>query len=241
MPGWRIPIMNVTLPLRDLTLTGTAGLGGTWLRDDQTNRVKPAAAKGWKVPSMNPTESNQGAADQMSSAIVAVARDEDRGAFQQVFEFFAPRVKAFVMRQGTDPQMAEEVAQETMVNVWRKAKQFDPRKASASTWVFTIARNLRIDHLRKASRPEPDINDPALVPDTEQQAPDRIQRRQEASRLRTALSSLPDEQRQVLHLAFFEDKPHAEVAAELNLPLGTVKSRIRLAMKRMRAELGEPS
>jgi len=189
---------------------------------------------------MNAAQTPNGTADRMNDAILAVARVEDRTAFQQVFEFFAPRIKAFVMRQGTDPQMAEEVVQETMVNVWRKAKQFDPAKASASTWVFTIARNLRIDHLRKATRPEPDMNDPALVPDPEQQAPDRIQRRQETDRLKTALSALPDEQRQVLHLAFFEDKPHAEVAAELNLPLGTVKSRIRLAMKRMRAELGDP-
>jgi len=188
---------------------------------------------------MNAAQPLDGTAESMNDAILAVARIEDRFAFQQVFEFFAPRVKAFVMRQGTDPQMAEEVVQETMVNVWRKAKQFDPAKASASTWVFTIARNLRIDHLRKVNRPEPDMNDPALVPDAEQQAPDRIQRRQETDRLKTALSVLPDEQRQVLHLAFFEDKPHAEGAAELNLPLGIVKSRIRLAMKRMRAELGD--
>jgi len=190
---------------------------------------------------MNAAQTADGKADRMNDAILAVARIEDRAAFQEVFEFFAPRVKAFVMRQGSNPQAAEEVVQETMVNVWRKAKQFDPTKASASTWVFTIARNLRIDHLRKANRPEPDMNDPALVPDADPQAPGRIERRQEADRLKAALAALPNEQRQVLHLAFFEDKPHAEVAAELNLPLGTVKSRIRLAMKRMRTELGDPT
>ncbi len=175
----------------------------------------------------------------LNAMLLAVAVGQDRAAFRGLFDHFAPRLKAFVRRQGTDPQMAEEVVQETMVKVWHKAGQFDPAKASAATWVFTIARNMRIDHLRKANRPEPDYNDPAFVPDAEPGAVDRISRDQEAGRLHAALTVLPEEQQAVLRLAFFEDKAHAEIAEELGIPLGTVKSRIRLAFKRVRSEIGE--
>ena len=179
------------------------------------------------------------AAEPLNEWLAAVAEAHDRAAFQALFEFFAPRLKAFMHRQGTDADMAEEIVQETMVNVWRKAGQFDPAKASVSTWIFTIARNLRIDLLRKENRPMPDMNDPALVPDPEPRAPEVISRRQETSRLKQVVSGLPAEQQEVLRLAFFEEKAHAAVAAELDIPLGTVKSRIRLAFRRIRAELGE--
>lgn len=175
----------------------------------------------------------------MNDLIAAIAERQDRAAFQELFEYFAPRVKAFIQSQGSGPDVAEEVVQETMVNVWRKAKQFDPQKASASTWIFTIARNLRIDLLRKANRPVPDMNDPALAPEPELRAHEKISQAQEAERLKTAVAGLPKEQQEVLHLAFFEEKAHAAVAEELGIPLGTVKSRIRLAFKRIRSELGE--
>lgn len=175
----------------------------------------------------------------MAALLSAVAESQDRAAFHALFEHFAPRVKAFVQRQGTDPHMAEEVVQETMVNVWRKAGQFDPAKASVSTWIFTIARNLRVDLIRRANRPMPDMNDPALVPEPEPRAHEVISLEQEAERLRSAVAGLPKEQREVLHLAFFEEKAHGTVAAELGIPLGTVKSRIRLAFRRIRSELGE--
>ena len=179
------------------------------------------------------------AGEDMNGLLAAVAENRDRAAFQALFEFFAPRIKAFMYRQGTSPDMAEEVLQEAMVNVWRKAGQFDPAKASASTWIFTIARNARIDLLRKENRPSPDLNDPALVPDPEPHAQDRISQKQEAGRLKAAVAGLPKEQQEVLHLAFFEEKAHPQVAEELGIPLGTVKSRIRLACKRIRAELGD--
>ena len=179
------------------------------------------------------------ARDRMTRLIAAVAADQDRVAFRALFEFFAPRLKAFMHRQGTDPDMVEEIVQETMVNVWRKAQQFDPAKASASTWVFTIARNLRIDLLRKINRPAPDMNDPALVPDPEPRPLETISRAQEAGRLKKAVASLPQEQQKVLQLAFFEEMAHTQVAEELGIPLGTVKSRIRLAFQRIRSELGE--
>ena len=180
-------------------------------------------------------------AGRMNDLLVAVAIDHDRAAFQAIFHHFAPRLKGFVMRQGTRGQLADEVIQETMVRVWRKAGQFDPARASASTWIFTIARNIRIDLIRKANRPEPDMNDPAFVPDPEPLPHDRLSREQEAGRLRDIVADLPVEQQEVLRLAFFEEKPHPEVAAELGIPLGTVKSRIRLAMKRIRNEFGDRS
>lgn len=175
----------------------------------------------------------------LNSLMLAVAAHQDKDAFQDLFLHFAPRVKAFTLRQGADAQMAEEIVQETMVKVWRKAGQFDPAKASASTWIFTIARNLRIDMLRRAARPEPDADDPFFVPDPAPPAHETLSRDQEAARLHDALSGLPPEQQEVLRLAFFEDKPHTQVAEELGIPLGTVKSRIRLAFRRMRAELGD--
>ncbi len=175
----------------------------------------------------------------MGKHLSAVASDRNRAAFRSLFEFYAPRIKAFVRSRGAQPDQAEEVTQETMVKVWQKAVQFDPAKASASTWIFTIARNVRIDMLRKANRPEPDMNDPSLVPEPELDVSRKIAFEQQARQLKMALSGLPDEQRQVLHLAYFEDKPHAKVADELGIPLGTVKSRIRLALKRIRSDLGE--
>lgn len=177
--------------------------------------------------------------ESMDELIVAVAKHRDRAAFRQLFDHFAPRLKAFVMRQGLDSQMAEEVTQEAMVRVWQKAQQFDPSKARASTWIFTIARNLRIDFLRKAHRPEPDPDDPALMPEAEPGGFARVAQTQEAERLRAAIAALPEDQRVVLHLAFFEEKTHPEIAGQLDIPLGTVKSRIRLAFKRVRSELGE--
>lgn len=175
----------------------------------------------------------------MNGLLVAVATARDKAAFQALFEHFAPRLKGFLYRQGTAPDMAEEVVQETMVNVWRKATQFDPARASASTWIFTIARNLRIDLLRKENRPAPDMNDPALVPDPTPAPHETMSQEQEAAQLRTVVANLPREQQEVLHLAFFQEKAHPLVAEELGIPLGTVKSRIRLAFRRIRSELGD--
>lgn len=175
----------------------------------------------------------------LNRLVLAVAEDRDREAFKQLFEHFAPRLKSFLLRNGGAALTAEEIVQETMVKVWRKAGQFDPAKASAATWIFTIARNQRIDMIRKTQRPEPDADDPAYAPDPAPQAFDDVARRQQAERLRDVLENLPKDQHEVLHLAFFEEKTHVEIAAQLDLPLGTVKSRIRLAMNRMRAELGD--
>ncbi len=173
-----------------------------------------------------------------ASLVKAIAETGDRAAFETLYRYFGPRVKAVALRQGTDPGLAEEIVQETMVNLWRKAALFDPAKAAVSTWVFTIARNVRVDLLRKTLRPEPDMTDPSMTPEGEPPPSEIVSRAEEAGRLHQALSRLPAEQRLVLEQAFLEEKPHTEIATDLDLPLGTVKSRIRLAFRRMRAELG---
>ncbi len=178
-------------------------------------------------------------ADRLAQLIAVVADNQDKEAFRSLFDYFAPRIRAFVYRQGTDPETSEEIVQETFVNIWKKARLFDPAKAAASTWVFAVARNVGIDLLRKAYRPTPDFNDPAFVRDDEANPHQLVSRAQEATRLREILSVLPMEQQEVLRLAFFDEKTHPEVAAELGIPLGTVKSRIRLALGRIRLELGE--
>lgn len=173
----------------------------------------------------------------MDDLLVAVGRDRDRTAFAALFGHFAPRVKAYLRRLGADPATAEELVQEVMLLVWRRAETFDPAHAAASTWIFTIARNKRVDALRREQRPEYDPEDPALVPDPEEGADVRIENAQFSHRLQTVLKELPPEQAELLRLAYFEDKPHSQIAAERGLPLGTVKSRLRLAMERLRKAL----
>jgi RNA polymerase sigma-70 factor (ECF subfamily) len=178
-------------------------------------------------------------AQDMSALVVAIAQHQDRQAFASLFAHYAPRVKSYLVRHGADDAQAEETVQETMLSVWRKAAMFDPVKASAGTWIFTIARNLRIDAIRKNRRPEFDADDPAFVPDPEEAPDHAMQAGQMRDQVRNALKELPEEQAIVVRLSFFEDKPHGEIAKELSLPLGTVKSRLRLAMRRIRVALGE--
>lgn len=174
-----------------------------------------------------------------SALVQAVAQGRDRDAFGRLFAHYAPRLKSFLLRQGADDASAEDLAQEAMLTVWRKAGLFDASKSSAGTWIFTIARNLRIDAVRKARRPEFDAEDPAFVTEAEPAADQAFDAEQTGARVRAALAELPEEQATVVRLSFFEDKPHAEIAEKLALPLGTVKSRLRLAMKRIRTCLGD--
>ena len=140
-------------------------------------------------------------------------------------------------RMGGDGQSAEELMQETMIAVWNKADKFDPSKGAASTWIFTIARNLRIDAFRRDKRPEFDPTDPAFVPDDVVQADAGLDARQTSEQLHQAIAALPEEQAALLKLSFFEDQSHSAIATRLNLPLGTVKSRMRLAFDKLRAAL----
>jgi len=173
----------------------------------------------------------------MEELMLAVSSRRDMDAFETIFKHFAPRVKAYMAKLSADKQTAEELMQETMITVWNKADQFDFSKGALSTWIFTIARNQRIDAVRRARRPQFDPTDPAFVPDEEQAADKVIVDRQSAIELRAAMASLPKEQSDLLELAYFEDSTHSAIAKKLNLPLGTVKSRLRLAFSKLRAAL----
>jgi RNA polymerase sigma-70 factor (ECF subfamily) len=167
--------------------------------------------------------------------IHAIATRGDRTAFTSLFMHFAPRVKAYLMRLGLDAAAAEELAQEALLQVWRKATQYDAERASAATWIFTIARNLRIDVARRtqlaASTLDPLEPLPTPPADMILAAEDR------GNQVRAALASLPSEQADVVRLSFFDDRPHTDIEHVLGIPLGTVKSRLRLAMSRLRTLL----
>jgi RNA polymerase sigma factor (sigma-70 family) len=158
--------------------------------------------------------------------------DQDQKAFAELFGYFAPRVKAFLMKSGASPSMAEECAQEVMATLWHKAHLFDPSRASVATWIFTIARNKRIDALRKQRTPEPE--DLQWGPESEPEASDILVLQQETNLLTQAMLALPSQQRDLIKKAYFGDLSHSEIAVETGLPLGTIKSRLRLALSKLR-------
>ena len=169
----------------------------------------------------------------------AIAEERSRAAFARLFAHFAPRIKAYLMRSGSDEGGAEELVQEAMLTVWRRAESFDVKQASVATWMFTIARNKRIDACRRTKRPELDPQDPALAPQPEPMQDDSVGEGETADAIREAIATLPDEQAEMLRLAFFEDMAHSEIAEHTGLPLGTVKSRLRLAITKMRGLVDE--
>lgn len=175
-------------------------------------------------------------ADEHGPLIQAVAASRDREAFARLFAHFAPRLKAYLMRAGAPAGAAEDFAQDAMLTVWRKADLFDPSRASAATWIFTIARNRRLDALRRESRPLP-APEFSLTPEAPEEPDAMLSAAEEAERLKAAMADLSPDQIQVLRLAFFQDNPHSEIARMLDLPLGTVKSRIRKAMITLRSSL----
>jgi RNA polymerase sigma-70 factor (ECF subfamily) len=176
--------------------------------------------------------------DEAADLIQAIAERQDRAAFASLFRHYGPRIKAFLMRGGSDPETAQEVAQEAMIMVWRKAASFDRTRAAAATWIYTIARNKRIDHLRRTGRPPIEAEDWLTIFAPEEEDADKsVLAGQTYTRMKELLGGLSAEQLAVIQKAFFEDKTHTAIAEELNLPLGTVKSRIRLALGRLRGAL----
>ena len=161
-----------------------------------------------------------------------IQADQDQRAFAELFAHFAPRVKAFLMKSGASPSMAEECTQEVMATLWHKAHLFDPSRASVATWIFTIARNKKIDALRKQRRPEPENLE--WGPEAEPEAADILVLQQESQQLTEAMTALPSQQRELIEKAYFGDLSHSEIAAETGLPLGTIKSRLRLALSKLR-------
>ncbi|MBM1815910.1 sigma-70 family RNA polymerase sigma factor [Pseudosulfitobacter pseudonitzschiae] len=164
--------------------------------------------------------------------MVRIHTSRDRAAFAELYDHFAPRVKGFLIKSGADASLAEECAQEVMVTVWAKAHLFDASRASVATWIFTIARNRKIDALRKQRRPEPE--ELTWGPEEEPAQADVIALQQESETLARAIAELPAQQRALLEKAYFGELTHSEIAAQTGLPLGTIKSRIRLALDRLR-------
>jgi RNA polymerase sigma-70 factor, ECF subfamily len=166
---------------------------------------------------------------------VAAARDQE--SFAALFAHFAPRLKSFMMRKGTTSELAEDLVQETMISVWSKAALYAPEKGSVSTWVYTIARNLRIDKARRQGSYHFTDLDGFEQASDDIPEDERLGRSQEDGHVARALNQIPPEQREILVLSYIEDVPQSEIAGRLNLPLGTVKSRMRLAYRRLRSIL----
>jgi len=183
-----------------------------------------------------PSETAQQAAE-FAALVERIASHADKAAFTRLFAYYAPRVKGYLMRLGLEPAQAEEVSQEVMVAVWRKAASFDSRQASVATWIFRIARNRRIDAFRRDQRSALDAHDPAFQPEPEAAPDAATETAQREAQLRVAMAELPPEQRDLVRVAFYEDLSHSQVAERTGLPLGTVKSRLRLAFAKLRLRL----
>ena len=166
--------------------------------------------------------------------VLRIAADRDRGAFATLFDHYAPRVKALLMRSGSPPAAAEELAQETLLSVWRKAHLFNPERASSAAWIFTIARNLRIDSLRRgdASVYAADL---ALAAEEPEQPDAILSGAQDAELVRAAMRTLNPDQARAIEMAFFQEQTHTQISQALGVPLGTVKARIRFGMMKLRA------
>jgi len=196
----------------------------------------------WRLRPPSGTKKNRSISKvQWAELIGRVASHGDRDAFTALFEHFAPRIKGFLLRTGCSVEEAEDVAQSTMIAVWRKADQFHPATTGAAGWIFTIARNLRIDSARRAARDGrlgQDVN-LEYEPDPGEPVDSVMSRAQDAARINAAVEKLSADQSRVIRMSFIEERPHPEIAAALGIPLGTVKSRIRLAMSRLRDLMDE--
>lgn len=176
----------------------------------------------------------------MTDLLTLIATDRSDEAFRALFKELGPRIRGYMMKQGVDRDLADDLTQETLVTVWHKAALYSPEKGSVSSWVFTIARNLRIDRIRRQRSWQELTEEHAETLPSDDMAPDeRVSERQRQLRVQEVLKGLPPDQVEVVTLAFIEGLPHSEIAAQLGLPLGTVKSRMRLAYDKLRAALGE--
>jgi len=180
--------------------------------------------------------------EELGQALLDIGSRQDVAAFETIYNHFAGRVKSFLLGKGMDDAIAEELMQEILLIVWRRAESYDPTKAVASTWIFTIARNRRIDYLRGNSRVEVELDDAMLERDTEHQnTSETLEHKtalaQESQKLSDAMLNLPPEQQQVMHLSYFRGQSHGDIAQWLGLPVGTVKSRIRLALQNVRTNM----
>ncbi|WP_328803224.1 sigma-70 family RNA polymerase sigma factor [Oceanomicrobium pacificus] len=182
-----------------------------------------------------PSDNTATARDNWTELLVRIAEHRDQSAFAALFRHFGPRVRSYLMKSGASPTMAEEAMQEAMAAVWHKAHLFNPTKASATTWIFTVARNKRIDAIRQQKRPEPEELPWAMSETPEQE--EEVARMEESKLLAEAIGKLPERQQKLIRLAYFGEMSHSEIAADTGLPIGTIKSRIRLGLERLRYEM----
>ena len=175
---------------------------------------------------------------EMAALAARIAKERDKAAFERLFDHFAPRLNGYLQRLGADTGTAEEITQEVMSTLWRKAALFDPTKSSLATWLYRIARNRRIDGIRRDRADALDESEPALLPSAMPDPLDIVAVRRRDEAVRSALEALPAEQLGLVRLAFFDALSHSEIAARTGLPLGTVKSRLRLAFARLQADAG---
>lgn len=203
-------------------------------------REAVGSKQGGQAPVQTETTGNSAPTPEaLRSWLQAVAESQDREAFARLHGFFAPRLAAFLSRAGLSPAQAEDLVQETMIAIWRKAGLFNPAQGGVSTWVFVIARNLRVDHLRrKANRAMLPLEDWDPIDDSPNGEDDALAAERE-NRVRQALAQLTPQHVQILQQAYFAEKPQSAIARELGVPLGTVKSRVRLALARLRKLLEE--
>jgi len=211
--------------------TGSVVYGG----DTQGVAKMQAVMTIQSVPDFAPQLPNQEAVD----CLRLVASEQDKEAFGRLYGQFAPKVKSYMMRYGADSAWADDLAQETMVQIWRKAGQYDPEKAAPATWIFRVARNLQIDRLRKRKMHEVELTAEADRADEGPTGHDRLVEKPDADKLRELVDTLPSDQMDVVRLSFFEGLSHSEIEQRLSIPLGTVKSRMRLAFGKLREAMGE--
>lgn len=192
-----------------------------------------------ETPDTSSTDQRSQRPDPSDEALLQrIATARDKAAFEVLFNRYIGRIRGVLMKIGTPSDEADEAAQETLLAVWRRAESYDPAKAPASAWIFTIARNRRIDMIRKSRRPQPDPDDPLYQPDPPPPADAEMVIAQRDAELQQAIADLTEAQRDVVRLAFFVGLSHPEIAARTGAPLGTVKSRLRLAADRLRTALG---
>jgi RNA polymerase sigma-70 factor, ECF subfamily len=204
----------------------------TLSRPNEIAAPRPAQGLRKDMPQVTPPSRH---VSPQTTWMLLVRDNRDRAAFGLLFDHFAPRLKGFVMRSGTPAGQAEEIVQDVMLTVWRKSAQFDPTRAQVSAWIYQIARNRQIDVLRKENRPLPEVL--AEDPDTEPDASQILAVDQENRELQNALSRLKADQREIIEKAYLGELTHQEIRSQTGLPLGTIKSRIRLALQRLRHEL----
>jgi RNA polymerase sigma factor (sigma-70 family) len=175
--------------------------------------------------------------EHFADLVQAVAERADRTAYAELFDYFAPRVNAYLLRLGAEHALAEEITQDAMVTLWRKAALFDRTKSAVGTWLFRVARNRRIDLIRRDKSAKLDPEEPMLIPEAPQAADEMMDLGQREDMVRGALKVLPAEQLDLVMMSFFNGLSHSQIAEQTGLPLGTVKSRIRLAFARLRRAL----